>query len=165
MEVKSPHSFTVIPYAAEAALASTNSLTPLMPITLKSGFSEMANTVPVPGWTVALALVLLTSGGCAVSGLPPVGRDHPAHPDAEVAAPHEFSAVLAIDSENLPVAPPEMKAQGMHGMSHDISADADPNSQSVYTCPMHPQVRRPAPGKCPICAMPLAAVKRGDHDQ
>ena len=26
---------------------------------------------------------------------------------------------------------------------------------SVYVCPMHPQVRRPAPGTCPICGMAL----------
>ena len=25
----------------------------------------------------------------------------------------------------------------------------------VYTCPMHPQVRQPAPGNCPICGMAL----------
>src|SRR5665213_1428162 len=26
---------------------------------------------------------------------------------------------------------------------------------SLYTCPMHPQVRRPGPGACPICGMAL----------
>jgi Cu+-exporting ATPase len=26
---------------------------------------------------------------------------------------------------------------------------------TVYTCPMHPQIRRPAPGNCPICGMAL----------
>jgi len=35
-----------------------------------------------------------------------------------------------------------------------------PNKPSVakgviYTCPMHPQIRRPAPGSCPICGMAL----------
>jgi hypothetical protein len=25
----------------------------------------------------------------------------------------------------------------------------------VYTCPMHPEVRRPGPGKCPKCGMDL----------
>ncbi len=24
-----------------------------------------------------------------------------------------------------------------------------------YVCPMHPEVRKPAPGKCPLCGMPL----------
>ena len=26
---------------------------------------------------------------------------------------------------------------------------------TIYTCPMHPQVRQPAPGSCPICGMAL----------
>ena len=36
---------------------------------------------------------------------------------------------------------------------------------TIYTCPMHPQIRRPAPGSCPICGMALepeiAAVQEG----
>src|SRR5580658_6340546 len=28
-------------------------------------------------------------------------------------------------------------------------------ADATYTCPMHPQVRRPAPGPCPICGMAL----------
>src|ERR1700677_1433942 len=26
---------------------------------------------------------------------------------------------------------------------------------TIYTCPMHPQIRRSAPGNCPICGMTL----------
>jgi len=29
----------------------------------------------------------------------------------------------------------------------------------LYTCPMHPQIRRPASGNCPICGMTLEPVK------
>ncbi|HEX8612079.1 MAG TPA: copper-translocating P-type ATPase [Telluria sp.] len=29
------------------------------------------------------------------------------------------------------------------------------NHATVYTCPMHPQVRQPGPGACPICGMAL----------
>jgi len=29
------------------------------------------------------------------------------------------------------------------------------SSGAVYTCPMHPEVRRPAPGACPVCGMAL----------
>jgi Cu+-exporting ATPase len=28
-------------------------------------------------------------------------------------------------------------------------------SATIYTCPMHPQIRRPGPGACPICGMSL----------
>src|SRR5690349_4467540 len=30
---------------------------------------------------------------------------------------------------------------------------------AVYGCPMHPQVRAPSPGDCPICRMALEPVK------
>lgn len=30
----------------------------------------------------------------------------------------------------------------------------------IYTCPMHPQIRQPAPGRCPICGMALVPVSR-----
>jgi len=29
---------------------------------------------------------------------------------------------------------------------------------TVYTCPMHPQIRQPGPGTCPICGMALVPV-------
>jgi len=31
--------------------------------------------------------------------------------------------------------------------------------QEVWTCSMHPQVRMPGPGSCPICSMPLVKVE------
>lgn len=34
----------------------------------------------------------------------------------------------------------------------DTSADS---SEVIYTCPMHPQIRQPGPGNCPICGMAL----------
>jgi len=35
------------------------------------------------------------------------------------------------------------------------SADVAAPSGTVYVCPMHPQIRRDAPGNCPICGMAL----------
>lgn len=29
---------------------------------------------------------------------------------------------------------------------------------TIFTCPMHPQIRQPAPGRCPICGMVLVPV-------
>jgi membrane fusion protein, copper/silver efflux system len=34
-------------------------------------------------------------------------------------------------------------------------------AQQVWTCSMHPQVRLPGPGKCPICEMPLISAGSG----
>jgi Cu(I)/Ag(I) efflux system membrane fusion protein len=29
---------------------------------------------------------------------------------------------------------------------------------TLYTCPMHPQIQQPKPGRCPICSMPLVPM-------
>ena len=35
---------------------------------------------------------------------------------------------------------------------------------SIFTCPMHPQIRQPAPGRCPICGMALVPASSGAAD-
>jgi Cu(I)/Ag(I) efflux system membrane fusion protein len=44
------------------------------------------------------------------------------------------------------------------GEGRDISQDS-PKKQTVWTCSMHPQIRQPGPGKCPLCAMDLIPVE------
>ena len=49
---------------------------------------------------------------------------------------------------------------GCHGKAHgpESQASAQPVASSAamqYTCPMHPQIVRDAPGQCPICGMDL----------
>jgi len=41
------------------------------------------------------------------------------------------------------------------------------DAQAIHTCPMHPQIRQPGPGRCPICGMKLvvATSSGGDLDQ
>ena len=36
---------------------------------------------------------------------------------------------------------------------------------AIYTCPMHPQIRQPTPGSCPICGMDLVPATTSDGDQ
>ena len=44
--------------------------------------------------------------------------------------------------------------------------DGTPSAQAtVWTCSMHPQVRLPAPGKCPICFMDLIPATSGGDDE
>ncbi|MBG7607754.1 MAG: efflux RND transporter periplasmic adaptor subunit [Verrucomicrobia bacterium] len=40
------------------------------------------------------------------------------------------------------------------------SGSAAPDT--VWTCSMHPQIRQPAPGQCPICSMDLIPLEGGD---
>ena len=35
----------------------------------------------------------------------------------------------------------------------------------IWTCSMHPQIRMPEPGQCPICGMTLIPVASGDDDE
>ena len=55
------------------------------------------------------------------------------------------------------------------GMGHDGAGDGEPGPAQQgehggdargYTCPMHPEIARDAPGRCPICGMDL--VPRGE---
>lgn len=38
------------------------------------------------------------------------------------------------------------------------------DAQQTYTCPMHPQIRQPGPGRCPICGMELVPASSGGSD-
>ena len=41
---------------------------------------------------------------------------------------------------------------------------APANSEAIYTCPMHPEIRQKGPGSCPICGMALEpAMVTGDE--
>ena len=47
---------------------------------------------------------------------------------------------------------------------HDHSAEAPATAQVTWTCSMHPQVRLPDPGQCPICFMDLTPASAGDDE-
>src|SRR3989449_5142896 len=45
-------------------------------------------------------------------------------------------------------------------LSHHHQMNADP---TIYTCPMHPQIRSTSPGTCPICGMKLVPVAKSER--
>ena len=45
--------------------------------------------------------------------------------------------------------------------THDTHGGA-PVAGTVYTCPMHPEVRQDRPGTCPICGMALEPHHGGE---
>ena len=47
----------------------------------------------------------------------------------------------------------------IRGSGDGDSAKADVAEATEYTCPMHPEIRQDAPGKCPICGMTLVPVQ------
>jgi membrane fusion protein, copper/silver efflux system len=48
---------------------------------------------------------------------------------------------------------------GTSGDTQD-TAHAHADSETVWTCSMHPQIRQPEPGKCPLCGMDLIPAGR-----
>ncbi|MHC5210756.1 MAG: efflux RND transporter periplasmic adaptor subunit [Planctomycetota bacterium] len=48
--------------------------------------------------------------------------------------------------------------------THAAEDGAGAEQAAVWTCSMHPQVRRPGPGQCPICQMDLVPVQGGDDE-
>lgn len=78
---------------------------------------------------------------------------NPEAPEAPPAAPP--SAFAAPTSE--PSRAPEGAGHAQHGAASE--APAPDAGATVYTCPMHPEVRSSKPGNCPKCGMKLVPVK------
>lgn len=78
-------------------------------------------------------------------------HDHSGH-----AAPHDHAAVSTVPHAHHDhhAHYPDHAARAAPPVS---DAAAAPGS-TIYTCPMHPQIRQPAPGNCPICGMTLEPV-------
>jgi Cu+-exporting ATPase len=104
--------------------------------------------------------------------------DHSAHPHA-AAAPIDPVCGMTVDPAKSPhrhsheqktyhfcsagcrgkfVADPD---KYLHGTKADPAADA---KNTIYTCPMHPEVRQLGPGSCPICGMALEPEAGGAGD-
>jgi Cu+-exporting ATPase len=55
--------------------------------------------------------------------------------------------------------PPPAGLHAMHApAAHKVHAAQPAQAAGRYTCPMHPEVLREAPGDCPLCGMPLVPV-------
>jgi hypothetical protein len=53
-----------------------------------------------------------------------------------------------------------MQQQMMQQQMKEMPMPAEPTMpQSLWTCPMHPEVRMPQKGECPICGMNLIPLK------
>jgi membrane fusion protein, copper/silver efflux system len=59
-------------------------------------------------------------------------------------------------------------SEGVETDTHDHSAHAEDAAAeaapSEYTCSMHPNIRQPNPGQCPLCGMDLIPVASGDGE-
>lgn len=92
-------------------------------------------------YLVGLGTALLATA-CVSTRLEP-GTDHPANAKAETAPPPARDDILA--------SAPATELAHATPAAHDHAAPM----ADTYTCTMHPQVVKNAPGKCPICGMNL----------
>jgi rubrerythrin len=75
----------------------------------------------------------------------------------------EATEKMEHDMSNMP----GMQHGGMqHATRDEVKQKTDKMkmSASIYTCPMHPQIRLDKPGHCPICGMKLVPKKEGTHE-
>jgi Cu+-exporting ATPase len=54
--------------------------------------------------------------------------------------------------------------QGAQGPAHGAVATRPVPAGTIYTCPMHPEIRRERPGDCPICGMALEPLMPSHDD-
>ncbi len=73
-------------------------------------------------------------------------------PAAFLAHSHSHSAGHACNHSRM---------EGSSGLpaAGDAGKEAVSAPSTIYTCPMHPQIRRNAPGRCPICGMALEPLQ------
>lgn len=107
-------------------------------------------------YLLGFATALLATA-CVSTRLEP-GTDHPANAKAETTPPPPRDNILASS--------PGAETTDTTAPAH-MHEQAAPMADT-YTCPMHPQVVKNAPGKCPICGMNLvkkesAAPKGAAH--
>src|SRR5688500_3123507 len=50
-------------------------------------------------------------------------------------------------------------------MEHGQHPSSHHHSKQTYTCPMHPEVIKPGPGKCPKCGMDLVPVGETENKE
>lgn len=48
-------------------------------------------------------------------------------------------------------------------LKNEISEGHDHSKDQIWTCSMHPQIRQPKPGKCPLCGMDLIPASSGEE--
>ena len=62
---------------------------------------------------------------------------------------------FAADPEGILARPSPAPAQGHAGHGPAAAPAGPAPAGTIYTCPMHPEVREPRPGACPLCGMAL----------
>jgi heavy metal-binding protein len=126
---------------------------------------DPANPAAAEGAAPTMTALAESPAPVPVAGPPPAGDEHQHHHGGDPSAPpvpeppaapaatepqhggsHEASPTPPDTKEEKP-APPKKRAP-----AKDKGAG---KPATIYTCPMHPEVQSPKPGRCPKCGMKL----------
>jgi Cu(I)/Ag(I) efflux system membrane fusion protein len=113
-----------------------------------------------PGDSVATSGVFLIAAEARIST---AAKYWDKAPDDDAATPMSDAMAPAMPSSAPPSAPMPMPAplkRPSPAAPHGMAAPSAP-ATTVYTCPMHPEVRSNARGKCPKCGMDLVPAPGG----
>lgn len=99
---------------------------------------------------IGLISALLSGSACS-PGLAPVSQSvkDPSNPAAPEGVTQASSATQTSSAA-------QASSATQTSVESSAVADAGP---TIYTCPMHPQITSPSPGRCPICGMNLVPRK------
>lgn len=99
----------------------------------------------------------------AMAGDAMLGDIHAGHAamNADAPAEHQGHAAMAMDTHAGHEGHGAMQSPATHaGSSHPL----EQQSAEVWSCSMHPHIKRDGPGQCPICAMDLIPVRQAPFD-
>ena len=94
--------------------------------------------------TVTLPVAALALIACVETALD-TSAGHPANPSANPGPATKAPAALSSGFDPF--------------VAFSAESAAPAGDVAVYTCPMHPEIVRDAPGNCPICGMKLVPKK------
>jgi hypothetical protein len=94
----------------------------------------------------AVAALALSCTGSELA----VPANHPGNPSAETSALPMLGALSSNDHGS-----GAARAPGASAPAADVEESPDAARATTYTCPMHPEIVRDAPGSCPLCNMKL----------
>lgn len=81
--------------------------------------------------------------------------EHPANSRGHSEALPSVATALAPGFDPFSAYPAPESASSAEPSHHHAEAAEPAQKTVIYTCPMHPEIRKEAPGNCPICGMRL----------
>ena len=121
-----------------------------------------------PGDRVATSGVFLIAAEARISTAAKYWEKSPA--DTSGRSDREPTALPPEPAAPAPRAPPSpasptatqaLETRTATPATSSSASTSSPDSEKIYTCPMHPEVQSATPGKCPKCGMDLVLKPKG----